>query len=446
MNFKDFAEKHHMFPTHGLVLCAVSGGRDSMCLLSMLCEEAPKMGFTVAAAHFNHNLRGAESDGDEAFVADFCSKMNIPCYIGGGDVKKAAEHEGRGIEETARSLRYAFLQKTAEETGAVCVATAHNADDNAETVLFNLVRGAGLKGLCGIPPVRDIYIRPLLATTRAEIDRYMAENSVPYRDDSTNALDDYTRNKLRHRVIPVLKDINPAFCEAVSGTVQLLQEDELYLSGLADSFIEEHAAGSKLDAAQLAALPKAVSSRVIRLMCPRALENVHVDAVLKLCSSDTPSASADLPGMTVRREYEKIVFGSGAAASFEPVALRIGESVSLPSLGLEFSCEETVAEGNIYNSLNTFFLKRDLISGDIFVRPRKTGDTIRLSQRGGTKTLKKLFIEKRIPAAKRHLIPIIADKSGVIAIPGIGIDLRLSAASKEAVLKITVKEINNHGK
>ena len=444
MNIKDFAEKHNMFPKGGLVLCALSGGRDSMCLLSLLLSLAPQLGFSVAAAHFNHNLRGDESDGDEKFVEDYCREKSIPCYIGSGDVKGEAEKCAIGIEEAARKLRYEFLKETAEKIGAERVATAHNADDNAETVLFNLTRGSGLKGLCGIPPVRDIYVRPLLGVTRAEIDRYITENSVPYRDDSTNALDDYTRNNLRHNVVPVLRGINPSFEENVADTVSLLAEDEKYLSSLAESFIEENIKGSSLPAEKLANLPVPVSSRVIRLMCPKGITQAHTGAVLNLCRAENPSASADLPGITVRREYENIVFSDGEVSDFSPVILHPGEVTEIPSIGLSFACEATEEAGNIYNSLNTFFLKSDLINGDIVIRPRQTGDTIRLSEKGGTKTLKKLFIEKRIPAAKRHLIPVIADNSGVIAVPGIGTDLRLRAASKEAVLKITVKEINKH--
>ena len=433
-----------MFPKGGTILCAVSGGRDSMCLLSILHGLSEEYPFSLAAAHYNHNLRGDESDGDEKFVENFCHEKGISIYVGSGDVIGTAKKLGKGIEETAREMRYEFLRETAEKIGAEKVATAHNADDNAETVLFNLTRGSGLKGLCGIPPVRDIYIRPLLAASRAEIDSYISENSVPYRDDSTNALDDYTRNNIRHNVVPVLKSINPAFAETVSDTASLLTEDEKFLSSLAEKFIEENVSEASLPAKKLAGLPFPVSSRVIRQMCPKMLSAHHVKSVLDLCVSESPSAVLDLPGITVRREYENIVFSEEILASFSPAVLYPGEKVSLPTLGLEITCEETVFPGNIYNSLNTFFVKSDLISGDIVIRPRKMGDTIRLTEKSGTKTLKKLFIEKRIPAAKRHLIPIIADESGVIAIPGIGKDLRLRAAEKEAVLKITVKEINKH--
>jgi tRNA(Ile)-lysidine synthase len=160
----EFARRHEMFPPDGLILCGVSGGADSMCLLCSLRELSQSRGFSVAAAHFNHKLRGGASDGDEAFVRDFCIRNNITLYTGCGDVASEAEQSGIGIEEAARNMRYDFLLKTASSIGADRIATAHNADDNAETVIMKLTRGAGLRGLGGIPPVRGIIIRPLLTT------------------------------------------------------------------------------------------------------------------------------------------------------------------------------------------------------------------------------------------------------------------------------------------
>ena len=158
----EFADKYGMLPSGGAVICAISGGADSVCLLHILKEIAPTRGFDLYAVHFNHCLRGAESDRDELFVRELCRELDVELFCGSGDVKGYAEKNGLGIEEAARILRYRFFEETAGKIPKSRVATAHNADDNAETVLMTLARGAGLKGLCGIPPVRDIYIRPLL--------------------------------------------------------------------------------------------------------------------------------------------------------------------------------------------------------------------------------------------------------------------------------------------
>ena len=189
-----------MLPAGGLILCAVSGGKDSMYLLENLRKLAPERDFSVACAHFDHCLRGEESRRDRRFVEDWCRAHNIPCTVGEGDVRAHAAACGRSIEETARELRYEFLDRTADALGADRIATAHTADDNAETLLLNLARGTGLKGLCGIPPVRGRLVRPMLTVTSAEVLRWLEENRIPHVEDSTNETDDCARNVVRHRV------------------------------------------------------------------------------------------------------------------------------------------------------------------------------------------------------------------------------------------------------
>ena len=171
---QDLIQTYDMLPSGGTVLCAVSGGADSMCLLAWLLELGPKYGCAVAAAHYNHGLRGAQGDADEAFVRDWCAGHSVPFYAGRGDVASAAKEHGWSIEEAGRNLRYAFLSETAEQIGALRVATAHNRGDNAETVLFNLARGSAARGAAGIPPVRGPYVRPLLWAQRADVLRHGA--------------------------------------------------------------------------------------------------------------------------------------------------------------------------------------------------------------------------------------------------------------------------------
>ena len=188
---------------HGArVLCAVSGGVDSMYLLYRMAELAAQRGFVVGCAHFNHGLRGAESDRDEAFVRAQCEKLGVPFYAGRGDVTSV---RGMGTEAAARELRYAFLTQCAAEHGYDWIATAHTADDNAETLLLNLARGCGLRGLTGIPPQRGKYLRPMLDTTRAQAEAYLTAHAIPHVEDSTNASDAYARNRVRHHAVPALE-------------------------------------------------------------------------------------------------------------------------------------------------------------------------------------------------------------------------------------------------
>ena len=232
---KAFAKQYGMLPDGALVLVAVSGGMDSMCLLHCLHTQ----GVRVAAAHFNHQLRAAEADGDEAFVRRWCESRGIAFYAGRCDVAALAAENGWTVEEAGRRARYEFLERTAEQIGADRIATAHHAQDNAETILFHLVRGTGPDGLGAIAPVRGKLIRPMLTVTREQIGRYAGENDVPYRTDSTNADTAYTRNYLRCEVLPLLEQVNAAASLHMSNTALRQREESAYLDELAAGLLRE---------------------------------------------------------------------------------------------------------------------------------------------------------------------------------------------------------------
>ena len=234
------------------VVCAVSGGADSVCMLHVLLTLRNAIGVTVEAAHFNHHLRGAESDRDEAFVRELCASLDIPLHSGGGDVRARAAKTHESVEEAARALRYAFFSSLPG-----LIATAHTQDDNLETVLLNLTRGTGLAGLCGIPPKRERFIRPMLAVSRAEIEAYLRQNGLSHVTDSTNLLPDARRNRLRQSVIPLLKAENPSLCETAFRMCRLLEADEAQLSAQAKEpgslLVEVGASGNTLAEALRAA-------------------------------------------------------------------------------------------------------------------------------------------------------------------------------------------------
>ena len=521
-----FADEFNMFPESGQVLACVSGGADSMCLLGVLQEISHERGFTVSVAHFNHKLRGDESDRDEAFVREYCAAHSLPYYSAFGDVKAHAAKHKRSIEEAARNMRYGFFYATAWKTGAKRIATAHTADDNVETMIINLARGAGTSGLSGIPPVRGmrntefrirnrcasgttaaahqlplitqrpemdsnsklaslresvrdsshasvedpnnsafriphsafavedriIVIRPMLCVSRDDVIRFVTERNIPFIEDSTNNLDIYTRNKVRRTIIPVIKEINPKYYEAASMAAALLRADEEYLSGIANEYISTLKADNRsLNAGELAELPFAVSGRVIRKLYGGNLSYNHVKAVLELCKRDDTSASISLPGMVVYREYDRVVFSSGkrktGADDFMPFYPSDGECVEISGAGLKLACKTIVydvyndREQQIFNkSLTSFVFKYDDLCGKMAVRPRREGDTIRLFGHNGTKTLKKLFIERRIPMRKRNLIPIIADDNGILAVYGLGRGDRAIPAPGDRAVQITFED------
>lgn len=233
--------EYDMLPPGSGVLCAVSGGADSICLLHWLSRRED---ITVAAAHYNHHLRGQESDRDEAFVRALCQSWNIPLSIGHGDVRSEAGRLGQGLEETGRTLRYTFLIQTAMELGTDVIATAHNADDNAETVLLHLLRGSGLHGLTGIAPLRNLsgpsqrprlLIHPLLTTSRADIEAYLNEYGLSHVEDSSNAGDAFARNRVRHRLLPLMEEMNPGFTARLTQSIPRLRREDDYMNAQAFS-------------------------------------------------------------------------------------------------------------------------------------------------------------------------------------------------------------------
>ena len=303
----DLIARYDMLPKGSRVLCAVSGGADSMALLHWLKQSEESLQISVLAAHFEHGIRGEESLRDQHFVEGFCRERKIPFVTGSGNVPAYAAENGLGLEVAARNLRYAFLEQAAEENRCSRIATAHNADDNAETVLLNLVRGAGIAGLCGIPPVRGIIIRPLLSTTREEIEKYLEETGIPHVEDTSNSSDAFSRNQLRHHVMPVLKEINPAVERAVLRSGELLREDAELLEDLAEAFIRRSFDGDSVPAKELAALPRPVQSRVIRRLCPERLSVIHTKDIMKLATG-TELAYLDVPGARIRRQKGRIYF------------------------------------------------------------------------------------------------------------------------------------------
>ena len=217
------------------VIAAVSGGADSVALLYVLYSLKDELGFSLAACHVNHNLRGEESDSDERFVRRMCRFLDIPLYTASIKVNDLRQKHD-SLEECARRLRYEFFDSISK---GKLIATAHTASDNCETILINMVRGTALSGICGIPAKRDNIIRPLLYNTREDIELYCSENCLDYVTDSTNLSDDYTRNKIRHKVVPLLKSINPSLFSAISRLSQSVSDDDRYLDKIASELMEK---------------------------------------------------------------------------------------------------------------------------------------------------------------------------------------------------------------
>lgn len=395
-----FIRQQNMIAPGEHVICAVSGGADSVALLFALYLLKEKLDFRLSAAHFNHHLRGAESDRDEAFVRQFCDRYDIPLYAGSGQVT-AGE---KGLEAAAREARYAYLRTLPGK-----IATAHTAGDNAETVLLHLVRGTGLKGLCGITPVGDNLIRPMLTVTRTEVEAFLEEYCLAHAEDSSNAADDYLRNRLRHNVLPLLEEENPRLAENLSAMALLLRQD----SDLLESSARQ---AYTLEVEALRQLAPALRSRVLEQFLKesgvREPERSHIDLAERLVFSDNPSAQAHFPGgVTIERRYDRL-HALAPQACPEKTVLAVPGITDLPAWHLRVICRPAEA---MVNAANVFTVAP---CGPVCIRPRQPGDEMRLP--GGTKSLKKIYIDRKIPASQRPLVPVLADEQGVLGVQGIG--------------------------
>lgn len=384
------------------VVCALSGGADSVALLWSLYLLRDKLGITLSAAHFNHRLRAEESDRDQAFCRQLCQSYDIPLHIGSAEVKPGE----KGLEAAARDARYAFFAALPGK-----IATAHTADDNAETVLMHLIRGTGLKGLGGISPVRGNIIRPMLTVTRQEVVAFLQEYCLSHIEDSSNSTDAFLRNRIRHHIIPLMQQENPSLSENLSQMALRLRQDEQILQSLTK--------GKLPGVSELREMPSGLRKRHLANFLENAgvkePEAEHIQLAESLVFSEKPSAKASFPGgVSLCRNYdrlEKLVISD----DFQIRRLPCPGSVRLPEQGICICCEPAAEQILQWDRFTV------CAQGNIIIRSRRPGDSLRLQ--GGTKSLKALMIDKKIPAAQRDRIPVIADDAGILGVWGIGANL-----------------------
>ena len=422
---RGFAGKWGMLD--GLVLCAVSGGRDSMAMLHLLSALAREGGFQVAAAHFNHRLRPTAGR-DEGFVRDWCREQGIPLTCGAGDVADFAAREGLGIEDAARKLRYAFLESAARDMGADHIATAHHREDNAETVLLHLLRGTGLQGLGGIAPVRGAIVRPLLETSRAEIDAYAARNSVPYVEDESNRDTRFTRNRLRLEVLPLLEELSPGCGGRIAAAAELLREEDGHLRREAEALVPEASDGAvTLPVPVLERQDKAVQRRLVRTMGRKLgveLTKAQTEAVLSLKSGGCLDLPQDL--CAVRKPHRLCL--KRHAPFPPPLVLREGrQDWGRWRITLERRT------GPVEGGPDRIVL-RDT-GGELTVAA--WDGTGRLTVENGSRTVKRLFADAGVPTERRREYPAVLLDGTLAAVPGVATDRACWPQKDEACLVIT---------
>ncbi len=421
--------QERMLPEDGLVLLALSGGMDSMCLLDYLLSR----GVPLAAAHFNHRLRGAESDEDERFVRAYCKKRGVTLYVGSADVKREAERSSCGIEETARRLRYAFLEQTAEQIGAARIATAHHADDCAETVLFHLSRGTGADGM-GIPAVRNYLIRPFLTTTRSEIADYARKHAIPYREDASNRDTAYSRNFIRHEVMPLLQKINARADEHIAQAAERMQKESAFLDELAQKemcLLSKEDGKVSLPCTAFQKAPEVLRGRMVRRMIAllpvgkKDFSAVHIDAVVALTEGQG-TAQISLPhGVTAQRANGVLsVFVTEGAIPTEAFL-----DTRHPLVWGKYTISLQKDTKNRSFDEDTFCHLCDTIKLPLRVRPWKANERVILAGEEKPRTLKRLFSEASIALQERDGLPIIESQGEIAAVVPLGATEKFAAVS-----------------
>lgn len=417
----DTLKKYKMLDACKSVIVGLSGGADSVALTHFLLDKK----VAVIAAHINHSLRGEESNRDENFVREFCSKNNIQLFVLKVDIEKIAEESGEGLEECGRRIRYDYFNEILRETSSQKIATAHNLNDSAETMLLNIIRGTGINGLAAIPPVRENIIRPLLFCTRDEIEAYCKENNLDYIIDSSNLSNDYSRNKLRNLVAPVLKEINPSYLNSVKRLSQLATEDESFINSLArKALADADFDGNSFLLSVIKAQNGSIINRAIRIACQKSLditpEYEKLLSIRELILNGKTSKRVQIKGnFFAEIAYNRAYFRENKEKDvhFIEQEAKIGENL------LEGNTKIIIKEyrGEKINKKETkFLLDCDKIKGVLSIRNKKESDYFKPFGKQGGKTLKRLFIDYKIPKEKRDECILLCDEEQIVWVEYIG--------------------------
>lgn len=447
MNNKALAtvKNYNMLVGADKIIVGLSGGADSVALLHFLYEQSRVHGFELCAAHVNHLLRGDESERDEQFVRDFCDKLGVHLEVLRVDINAMAIERGIGQEECGRQVRYSFFDSLSD--GKTLIATAHTLSDSLETILFNMTRGTGIHGLCGIPAVRGNIIRPLIECTRQDIEQYCACNGLDFVNDSSNMSRDYTRNVLRLDVIPKLLEINPSLYKVALRMIRNNIADDEYLHSAASVAVDNSRCDDGFDVRVLLSAPDAIRRRALSIIanecCNVILEDVHLSAVDALMQGG--GGMADLPQKnTCTVKNGKLFFNLPADSELANFSceLRLYETdTPVGKAEVELIAAEDFEK--VYKKSKKYLKNAfdyDKISGKLTFRNRIAGDEICLSGRKCTKSLKKLFNESKIPSAERSRILMLCDSEGIVWIDGFGVAerVKITDATKQ-ILIIGVK-------
>ena len=425
-----FTEEKALLPTPCHVLLGVSGGADSMALLHVLTHW-PTNGLRVSAVHVHHGLRAETADRDAQFVRAYCERNNVPLTVVHADVAAVAREEGLTLEEAGRRVRYAYFQQELCRIGADFIVTAHTASDQAETMLMHVVRGCGLDGLTGIPSMRGNIRRPLLCCTRDEIEAYCAENDLAFVLDESNEDTHFTRNFVRHRVLPALREMNPSVERALLRLREHCEEDAAYIQQMAHTALESAACSDGYLKSAFEQQPSVVRRRMIRELFQSVSLSVYEEIHIKAAEQAVLRGNMR---MSLPNGWEFTV-GQDVVSLYLPDRLSniVPQMVSTLPAEFSFGAKKLridqldvwdASNENVHNLFLNAVLDCDKIRGQLHVRCRSEGDYMHPAGRGVGKSLKKLMNEWRIPVHLRDQYPLICDDDGVLLVPRFACDER----------------------
>ena len=409
-----------------VIAVALSGGKDSMCLLDLLLKSSKKFNITVKAVNIDHSIRGKESERDSNFVKEYCKNSGVELRFFKVDAKRYSKENNLTVEEGARMLRYDIFANLLRENFCDVIATAHHLSDNFETVLFNIFRGTSTKGLTGIPDKRDGFIRPLINVTRAEIEEYVLKNDIPFVEDSTNGDIDYTRNYLRNVVIPKILEKFPTAETSVKRLGEISKEENDYLDELANDKLEFENGKYYLPVDLAPILLKRASKTILyNLGIKKDYEAVHFKDILKLTTLNNGSKITLPKNVVAVKEYDKIAF----YIESEKV-----ENITVNYKIAKFKFYDKTYEITTKPLEGALIFDGDKIPQNAIIRTKRDGDVFKKFG-GGTKKLKDYLIDKKIPRANRETLPLLAVDNQILLIFGVEIsdDIKVTDTTKNSL-------------
>ncbi len=428
--------RHSLLQKDDAVLVGLSAGADSVCLLTLLRMLREEYRLSLSAVYVNHNLRPEETPAEIALCTNLCRVSGVPFSLREIDLQSGSE--GRNLQEAARELRYRAFHAAAAEAGATKIGLGHTADDQAETVLMRLIRGSGPGGLAGIPIRRGMIIRPLLQTSRLEIERFLQDEGIPFLTDSSNRSDHYLRNRLRQNVMPEILRINPSFLSTVMHTVSVFRDEERYLSIAVTKALMKMISRKTDSRIELFLIPmETLDVAILRRVLRRALDEVeslravtfrHIDEVIRLVREGAAGDRLHLPrGIRVIRDYSLLIITSDAPARIAEYELPVPGEIALQGAGLVVTAVRADGPDGNADGRSTVVLDAELLRYPLKVRPRRQGDFFYPLGFGKRKKLQDYFVDEKVPRDERDSVPIVFSGDDIVWVAGYRADERFRA-------------------